>query len=299
MFTPVDGVPNTSVTTTFTLSDKSSAFGTATVDSTTTVIDSDAAVAPSITGAVAGQATTFEAPVTPFSGVAIGDANSGATDTLTITFTGADGTLSGSGLSRFGRELHADGHGARYDLSALRGLSFTPVDGVPNTSVTTTFTLSDKSSAFGTATVDSTTTVIDSDAAVAPSITGAVAGQATTFEAPVTPFSGVAIGDANSGATDTLTITFTGADGTLSGSGLSGSDGNYTLTGTAAAITSALRGLSFTPVDGVQNTSVTTTFTLSDKSSAFARRQHDHGDRQRCGGGAEHHRRRRRSGDDV
>ena len=144
---------------------------------------------------------------------------------------------------------------------------------MPNTSVTTTFTLSDKSSAFGTATVDSTTTVIDSDAAVAPSITGAVAGQATTFEAPVTPFSGVAIGDANSGATDTLTITFTGADGTLSGSGLSGSDGNYTLTGTAAAMTSALRGLSFTPVDGVPNTSVTTTFTLSDKSSASARRR--------------------------
>ena len=39
--------------------------------------------------------------------------------------------------------------------------------------MTTTFTLSDKNSAFGTATVDSTTTVIDSDAAVAPSITGA------------------------------------------------------------------------------------------------------------------------------
>jgi uncharacterized repeat protein (TIGR03803 family) len=38
---------------------------------------------------------------------------------------------------------------------------------------------------------------------------------------------------------------------------------------TAAAITSELRALSFTPVDGVPNTSVTTTFTLSDTSSAY------------------------------
>ena len=37
----------------------------------------------------------------------------------------------------------------------------------------------------------------------------------------------------------------------------------------AAAITSELRALSFTSVDGVPNTSVTTTFTLSDTSSAY------------------------------
>jgi uncharacterized repeat protein (TIGR03803 family) len=55
----------------------------------------------------------------------------------------------------------------------------------------------------------------------------------------------------------------------LSGTGLSVSSGNYTLTGTAAAITSELRALSFTSVDGVPNTSVTTTFTLSDTSSAY------------------------------
>jgi uncharacterized repeat protein (TIGR03803 family) len=47
------------------------------------------------------------------------------------------------------------------------------------------------------------------------------------------------------------------------------SSGNYTLTGTAAAITSELRGFSFTPIDSVPNTSVITTFTLSDTSSAY------------------------------
>ena len=56
--------------------------------------------------------------------------------------------------------------------AAVDALSFTPVDGVPNTSVTTTFTLSDTSSAYATATVDGATTVIDSDPAVAPTIAG-------------------------------------------------------------------------------------------------------------------------------
>ena len=79
---------------------------------------------------------------------------------------------------------------------------------------------------------------------LAPTITGTVAGQMTTSEAPVTPFSGVMIGDANNGGsnTDTLTITYTAADGTLadgaSFTGLSGSSGDYTLSGTAAEITS-------------------------------------------------------------
>ena len=77
------------------------------------------------------------------------------------------------------------------------------------------------------------------------------------------------IGDANAGATDTLSITLSGP-GALSGTGLSGADGSYILTGTASAITGELQSLSFTPVDGMPNTSVTTTFTLSDTSTAYA-----------------------------
>src|SRR5277367_3522823 len=103
----------------------------------------------------------------------------------------------------------------------------------------------------------------------APTITGTVASQATASETPIDPFSGVTIGDTNAGATDTLSITLSGP-GSLSGPGLSVSSGIYKLTGTAAAITSELRTLSFTPIDGVPNTSVTTTFTLSDTSSAVS-----------------------------
>src|SRR5277367_1366725 len=103
----------------------------------------------------------------------------------------------------------------------------------------------------------------------APTITGTVSNQATASETPIDPFSGVTIGDTNAGATDTLSITLSGP-GSLSGPGLSVSSGIYKLTGTAAAITSELRALSFTPVDGVPNTSATTTFTLSDTSSAVS-----------------------------
>jgi uncharacterized repeat protein (TIGR03803 family) len=102
----------------------------------------------------------------------------------------------------------------------------------------------------------------------APTITRAVSGQTTTSETPIDPFSGVTIGDSNAGATDMLSITLS-SPGSLSGTGLSGSDGSYTLMGTTAAITSELRALSFTSVNGVPNTSVTTTFTLSDTSSAY------------------------------
>ena len=108
----------------------------------------------------------------------------------------------------------------------------------------------------------------------APTITGTVSNQTTTFEKPLDPFSAVTIGDANAGATDTLSIKFSGP-GSLSGTGLSGSGGSYTLTGTAAAITSELRALSFTPVNGVLNTSVKTTFTLSDTSSAYSANTYD------------------------
>ena len=91
-------------------------------------------------------------------------------------------------------------------------------------------------------TVNSTTTVINTDPAVAPTIGGTVAGQTTTSEAPVHPFAGVTISDPNAGASDTLTITLSnnGATGTLSGSGLSGgTNGVYTLAAASAATLSS------------------------------------------------------------
>jgi hypothetical protein len=203
--------------------------------------------------------------------VTIGDANAGATDTLTITQGGAGGTLSGTGLNGGVRGVYSLTGTPSAITSALEALVFTPTAGAPNTSSATTSTLSDLSSAYATPTVDNTTSVIDSDPAVAPTIAGTVSGQTTTSEAPVRPFAHVTIGDNNASATDTLTIALGGAGGTLSGTGLSGgAGGNYTLTGTAAAITSELGALLFTPIAGAPNHSSTATFALSDQSSAYA-----------------------------
>ena len=272
-FTPTAGAPGTSSTTAFALSDLSSAYATPTVNTTTTVIDTDPAAAPTISGTVAAQPTTSEALVHPFSAVTITDPNSGATDTLTITLSGAGGTLSGTGLIN-------DGDGV-YTLAAppaatitteVDALAFTPTAGAPGTSSTTAFALSDLSSAYATATVNTTTTVIDTDPAAAPTISGTVAGQPTTSEALVHPFSAVTITDPNSGATDTLTITLSGAGGTLSGTGLiNDGDGVYTLAAAApATINTEVDALAFTPTAGAPGTSSTTAFALSDLSSAYA-----------------------------
>ena len=105
-----------------------------------------------------------------------------------------------------------------------------------------------------------------SPTAAEPTITGVqTATQATISETPVTPFSTVTVSDSsnNGGAnSDTLTIAQTGP-GTLSGTGLVNSgSGSYTLTGPVATITQNLDALVFTPVNGVPNTTVTTSFTL-------------------------------------
>ena len=121
---------------------------------------------------MSGQTTTSEAPVRPFAHATIGDANAGATDTLTITLGGAGGTLIDgtgfSGLTTVGAGVYRLSGTAGAITSELDALIFTPTAGAPNTTSTTTFTLSDLSSANGAPTVDSTTTVIDSDPAAAP-----------------------------------------------------------------------------------------------------------------------------------
>ena len=215
----------------------------------------------------------------PFAGVTISDPNAGASDTLTITLSnnGATGTLSGSGLSGGTNGVYTLAAASAATLSSeLQQLVFTPTAGAPGSNTTTTFTLSDLSSADATPTVNSTTTVINTDPAVAPSIGGTVAGQTTTSEAPVHPFAGVTISDPNAGASDTLTITLSnnGATGTLSGSGLSGgTNGVYTLAAASAAtLSSELQQLVFTPTAGAPGSNTTTTFTLSDLSSADATR---------------------------
>jgi uncharacterized repeat protein (TIGR03803 family) len=247
----------------------------AAVDQTTSVINYDP-----IVGTVAGQTTRSEAPVTPFSGVTITDLHDGGTDidTLSITLTGGGGTLTdGAGFTGTSTLSGSSGSytltGTAADItSELDALSFTPTAGGPNTTSTTTFNLINTNPITGPSPSDNTTTVANTDPAVAPTITGTQADQTTAW-GPGTPFSGVTITDANPGATDTLSITLTGGGGTLAdGAGFTGtstltvSGDGYTLTGTAADITSELDALSFTPAATGPNLTSTTSFTLRDTS---------------------------------
>ena len=95
----------------------------------------------------------------------IGDANGNGTDLLMITLSGAGTLADGAGFSHLvtiSRGVYTLFGTAAAVTSELDALVFTPIAGVPGTFVTTTFRLSDKSSAYATPTVDSTTSVIDS-----------------------------------------------------------------------------------------------------------------------------------------
>src|SRR5207244_13471112 len=99
------------------------------------------------------------------------DPNTAATDTLTITLNngGTTGTLSGSGLSGGTNGVYTLAAAAAATItSELHALVFTPKAGAPGSSTTTTFTLSDPNSANATPTVNSSTTVINTDPAGAP-----------------------------------------------------------------------------------------------------------------------------------
>ncbi|MGI3903290.1 MAG: beta strand repeat-containing protein [Janthinobacterium lividum] len=238
-------------------------------------------VAPAITGTTAGQTTSNDAPVDPFTRAKVTDGNNG-TDTLTIQLSGggAGGTLAESGgqpaLTANGNGLYTLTAGSAATVTAeLQALVFTPTAGAPNTSTTTAFTLTDTSDAAPTMpATGGTTTVTDTDPAVAPTVTGGTAGRTTISDAPVNGvFSGVTVSDSNAGSpTETVTITVGGTGGTLSGGGVAptGTANTYAVTGTLAQVDTALGQISFKPTAGQANTTSTATFSIVDKSSADA-----------------------------
>ncbi|WP_353228619.1 choice-of-anchor tandem repeat GloVer-containing protein [Novosphingobium sp.] len=109
-----------------------------------------ATIVPIIAGLVSARSTVSEAAVNPFAGATITDGNAGALETLTITLSGAGGTLvDGTGFA--GLVLNADGtyklSGTTAAVSAqLAALTFRPLAGAAGTSSTTTFALSDVAS---------------------------------------------------------------------------------------------------------------------------------------------------------
>ncbi len=253
-----------------------------TTNDTATSVVATAVGNPIITGAVAGQAVTDEATLTPFSAVQINNASSAATESATITLsstagsaTDADGTLSGTGLTKTGTGLYTLAAATPSSLvSELEALVFTPTahQVAPGSNVTTTIDLGVTQS--GLTTANTTTSIIATALNDAPSVAGTRAGQATTDEANLSPFSATTIADLDTGVVDSLTVILTGtagtatdADGTLSGTGLTKiGTGLYTLSAaTPASLTSELEALKFTPTArqvGVGQT-VITGFSLS------------------------------------
>ena len=269
-FTPNKGQPGAPVTTTFTLSDQSSAYGTPVNGSSVTVTDTPAALAPTISVPVANQQiqTTSEAPVKPFAGAYLVDTNYNSTDTLKISFVKGGGTfqnpqIQGVAFSYASGTYTLVGSDSAI-TTALQNLVFTPNAGQVGTKTTTTFRLQD-TTFYNTTITDSSATVIDTDLAV--KIAGTQAGQTATAPSNIHPFTNVTVTTAASITTPTLTIALSdsagGVVGTLAGSGLTSVSGVYTLTGTAALITTELRGLTFMPTSVPSGVQSTTTFTLS------------------------------------
>jgi hypothetical protein len=225
--------------------------------------------APTITGtATAGVGDN--ATIRPFSGVTVADVN-GDNVSMTISFNGANGTLSGTGLA---------GANGSYTLSAaspaalsaqLKALVFTPTanQAAVGVGINTSFTLmatdaNGLAGATNTGSVITVTSVND-----APVLAGTTAAQNLTAGGTLHPFGSVTLSDPDVGASVIVTITpdsaakgaFTPAS--LSASGFVTTDGgvSYTLSSVApGAAQTALQSLVFKSAAGL---SATTTFTVA------------------------------------
>ena len=266
------GTPSGSAVTSFVLSDSNSANATPVINSTSQVVETDAAStvtsvnhAPIIGGTAAGQATTDAATISPFAAVTIADPDVGQTETATVSFATANGTVSDS-VGAAGAGSYTMSGTTSQVQAALQALVFTPTANqvTPGQTVTTGFTLS-VSDGVAT-TTDTNTSVVAASVNDPPVIAGvSPTAQAITDASTATPFSAVTVTDPDVGQINTATVNFNAANGTVSDSFGAASDGSYTVSGTTAELQTALRGLVFSPTPGqtTAGSSVTTGFALS------------------------------------
>ena len=230
-------------------------LGGSTSDATTSVIVTATEQAPTIIGAMAGQATTDATALQPFGAVQISDPDFGKTETVTVTLdqpgNGVLGNLGGGSYDAAHGIYTASGSAAQVTAD-LKGLVFVPTahEVAPGQSVTTGLVIA-VNDGLGGSTSDATTSVIVTATEQAPTIIGAMAGQATTDATALQPFGAVQISDPDFGKTETVTVTLdqpgNGVLGNLGGGSYDAAHGIYTASGSAAQVTADLKGLVFVP----------------------------------------------------
>ena len=234
---------------------------------------------PAIAGTLAGQGTTDQAAIDPFSGVSITDTNANPTETVTVTPSApADGVLSDPNAGTDGGSVN--GTTGVYTVTgtpsqvsaALDGLVFTPTihQVTPGQTVTTAFTIGVND---GTATAsDSVTTVIATALNDPPVITIPQGGTSVDVSGAAAIFPGVTVSDPDVGQTETLTVSLDNpADGSFfdpsagtDGSSIDGTTGAFIVSGTPSAVTSILDALVLTPAGSPPETNATATISVSD-----------------------------------
>ena len=223
------------------------------------------------------------APAQPFGTVAVTDPGGGRAEYATVMLTNsygyatdADGTLTGSGLTRTGVGTYALVAASPAALTtALQNLAFTPTNHqvAPGQSVQTGFAFTVTNSQFGSATYTALP-VVAMAVNTPPTISGVFAGQVARDGAAIQPFLTVGVTDPDLDALESATITVanaqgkaTDANGTLSGSGLTQTGpGIYTLAAAAPdALMAELDAVKFTPTlhEVAIGQTVTSGFTLS------------------------------------
>ena len=226
---------------------------------------------PTITGAVAGQATADTTPATPFHGVTIGDPTAGQTETVTITpFSAADGIFAALGGGSIVNGAYTITGTPQIVTATIDALQFAPTlhQVAAGQSVTTGFTISVLDAAGNSAT-NALTTLTATRADLPPVIAGIVAGQPVADTASLRPFAATTVADPDGGLQETATVTLSStANGALAdaaGGSYDATHGVFTATGSAQSITAILQALSFTPTahEAVAGTTVTTGLALS------------------------------------
>ena len=207
--------------------------------------------------------------VAPFAQASLTDAV--ATETLTLTYNGANGAFSGGGFSGSAGAYSFTGTPAQAQ-AALRGLVFIPTanEVAVGQSVTTPFNLA--ISAGGVTRTDTTLSVTALSVNDAPVLGGVLTNVGIMAGGSVRPFAAFSVADPDIGQGATVTVNFAAGNGSLSGGGFTGGAGVYTFNaGSAAQAQAALRAAVFTSAGGVGTTGLAVTVSDGIASSTDAR----------------------------